>query len=356
MKIINDTHLGVSRQSGTTPESRRALAEFQLSQFEAELNTNDSVMILGDLFDKANVDLSVVWRTFKILSDYLEENTKKHFVYLVKGNHDASNTWGKMCSLDLLAEMLDKFHPDSTVYITEPYDLSPTVRVIPHLPNQDTFDLEIKRADEEGVCTLLLHCNYDNPFAADKDHSLNITKEQASLFGCLIIAHEHTLRDIDLGNTLVHVLGCQAPTSVADCKNSDRFTSTTFDPRSGCIDRTEVLDIGSLYSEIDWQELDEEQAVLFIRITGNATAEQAGKATQAVSKFRKKSNAYVITNAIKIEGLTSEEDLEHATEEISSLNITQLLYDQLKPWQVSAIKKFQGDEVVSLAEESRNVK
>lgn len=348
MRLINDCHLGVKRQAGTTPESRRELEDAQFESFESQLPGDEHLMILGDLFDTAKVSFNIVWRTYKILAKYLR--TASNTLYLVRGNHDASNVKGEMCSLDFLAELLKEAFGTQSVYITEPYTLKGGARVIPHLPNQDLFDLEVEKADKEGIHTLLLHCNYNNFFATESDHSLNITEEQAKKFGTIICAHEHTPRQMILAETTVWILGCQYPTSIADCKNADVLTSTSYEFNTGDLTRNDVLPLQEVYMEFDWQELDK-QAHKFIRVTGEATVEQAGDAVQAISKFRKKSDALVITNSVKIAGLSSEKELEQATEDISEMDVTQMLLDELKPWQVSAIKKLQAGEPVSLVGE-----
>lgn len=351
MLIINDQHLGVKRQSGTTPESRKALEDFQFEQFEYVVHAEEDVCILGDLFDKSKVSFDVVWKTYKILSKFLTDTA--HTLYLVRGNHDASNIKGEMCSLDFLAGFLKEFHDAQFVYITEPYNLTAEVKIIPHLPNQDIFDLEIVKADKEGAHTLLVHCNYDSFFATEQDHSLNMSKEQAEKFGTVIFAHEHTSNQIDLKETIVWILGCQTPTSIADCKHAAELTATTFDLDTGDLERVTVNNVENLYSEINWHNLELEQQVMFARICGVATAEEAGKATQAVSKFRKDNDAFIVTNAIEIEGMTCECDIEEATEEISNMNIVEMLFDELKDWQVTSIKKIQNDEQVDLVEESK---
>ena len=350
MLILNDEHLGVKRQSGTTPESRKSLEGFQFEQFEYITHAEEDVCILGDLFDKSKVSFDVVWRTYKILARFLAAT--EHTIYLVRGNHDASNISGEMCSLDFLAELLAEFYSDQLVYITEPYNLTPEIKIIPHLQNQDIFDLAIEKSDEEGCHTLLVHCNYDNFFATEQDHSLNMSKEQVEKFCTVIFGHEHTPRQIDLKETIVWILGCQTPTSIADCKNAEELTATVYDLETGELERVVVNTVSDIYTEIDWHNLDQEQHGMFVRVNGEATAEEAGKATQAVSKFRKDYDAFIVTNAIEIEGMTCECDIEEATEEISNLNITEMLFDNLKDWQVTSIKKIQNDEKVDLVEES----
>lgn len=90
--------------------------------------------------------------------------------------------------------------------------------IVCHLPNQALFDDAIESLfplpDLAYVC---LHCNYDNHFAQQSDHSLNLSAEVAQRFAQqhthLIFAHEHQQRDF----SHVHIIGNQIPSSIADC-------------------------------------------------------------------------------------------------------------------------------------------
>ncbi len=343
MKIINDLHLAAKRQAGATPQSRITLENYQFEGLYKLLQTDQDLMVLGDLFDTSKVSFEIIWKTFKFFELFLQEPNKK--LLLVKGNHDAHNRNDEMCALDLLVNMLQESHTERVVYITEPYNLNPTTRVIPHLLNQDLFDLAIDRADKDGIDTLLLHANYNNFFATDSDHSLNLSAEQGDKFDQLIFAHEHTPRNI----SNAHILGCQYPTSVADCKDTDGFCYTIYDLESGVLSRKPTFNINELYQEINWKELGKTEAK-FIRVTGDATVEEAGDAVRAISSFRKGSDAFVITNAVKIEGMVSDEEITSVTGKLASLDTTQILYDLLKDWQVKAIKSIVAGEPVKLRE------
>jgi DNA repair exonuclease SbcCD ATPase subunit len=68
--------------------------------------------------------------------------------------------------------------PDQFTLVDKPTQISDEMYVIPHVPNQDIFDLELERVPE-GTKWLLLHCNFDNAFAGAMDHSLNLSRDQA---------------------------------------------------------------------------------------------------------------------------------------------------------------------------------
>ena len=60
------------------------------------------------------------------------------------------------------------------------------------------------------------------------------------------------------------------------------------------------------YVEIDWRELFTTAvaaSVKFTRVTGNATAAEAEAVVDAVAKYRAEANAFVVSNAVKIEGM-----------------------------------------------------
>jgi hypothetical protein len=69
------------------------------------------------------------------------------------------------------------------------------------------------------------------------------------------------------------------------------------------------------YYEVDWRDMEVDMDCLFIRVTGEATANEAADVIKAVSQLRQRHEAFVITNAVKVEGVSSD----YATESIESL-------------------------------------
>ncbi len=332
MKILNDLHLGVERTAGTTKQSKVVLREMQSAVFEMLMpKESESLMILGDLFDTAVVPLNVLMDTYTTLSNYLrlhDSNT----LYLVAGNHDISKDQAKLSSMNFLANLLELQFKQRIVYVTEGCDLTNGVGVLGHYPNQELFDLALERAAEKYT-TILLHCNYDNHFATLQDHSLNLTKEQAVKFDKVIIAHEHEHREIDN----VVALGCQQPTSIADCLGGSKFCWYL---RDGELKR-ELTWPQEYFLNYDWESVEPiDDSIQFVRVEGKASAAQAGEVTRKIAKLRRtNASVFVFSNAVVIEGMTiSDNDMVKA-EDISELDILTMLYDKLKPWQVDMIKE-----------------
>lgn len=177
------------------------------------------------------------------------------------------------------------------------------------MPNQDLFDAELAKVPP---CNLLLvHCNYDNHFAVDKDHSLNMSAEQVRACPAqqVYFAHEHDARTAQGGKVLVG--GNQYPSSISDCLAGRDKVLRTYS--AGNWSQT-VSWSANNYREIDWQlgtqpgDLDAQ----FIRVVGQATAEEAADANSKVVAWRKASGAFVLSSAVKTlqDGLGSELELQ----------------------------------------------
>ena len=163
---------------------------------------------------------------------------------------------------------------------------------------------------------MIVHANYANKFTEHSDHSLNVSREFAAKFveagGRILFAHEHQAKKDFDGK--VWIMGNQWPSSVADCLgNNFKYAHRLEGSVLSAISTWSVTD-PSGYAEMDWQEL-VDIGVAFIRITGTATAEQAEAVVEAVAKFRKDSNAYVVSNAVKVDGMQAMDALEEASAE-----------------------------------------
>jgi hypothetical protein len=171
--------------------------------------------------------------------------------------------------------------------------MTPHGYIIPHLPNQQLFDAALAAVPECKV--LYLHCNYDNNFAAMSDQSLNLSKEQAaaSIAEAIVIAHEHKSKRVGK----VFIPGNQIASSCSDWLGVRVKFYTTVD--AGVVSLLPVETTGG-FAELDWQALDGLSEAKFVRVTGNATADQAAQVVTAISKLRQTSQAYVITNGVSI--------------------------------------------------------
>ena len=160
--------------------------------------------MVGDLFDRNSVSEITVARLFKILSDEKE-------VILMRGNHDEnSERYGEICSLQLLGAIL----PNSYTIFKNPETIG-NYHFIPHCFNQDEFDKWVQACPSNK--TVFIHANYNNKFAVEADHSLNLSIEAIAGLeekGCkVILGHEHAARQ----KGIVTILGCFYPTSISDC-------------------------------------------------------------------------------------------------------------------------------------------
>lgn len=223
--IVNDLHLGVSRVAGTTPKSREALGDYLQSSFRDLIfeHTNKNILILGDLFESFEVEQKDLLTCYLTLSAWLVRSKQK--LILVAGNHDSGKRTDRVSSFDVLSRLLvDRFTEERVDVISRGLRVLPgNIYVIPHMPNQDLFNLEIGKLEGVERSSLLLHCNYNNHFAEISDASLNITDTWASDFvtrgNTILLAHEHQQKQPRKG---VQILGNQYPSSISDCLGNDR--------------------------------------------------------------------------------------------------------------------------------------
>ena len=289
--VIHDLHLGAIRSAGTTTVSALALRRWQLSMFDSMLDGIESdLVILGDLFDTYQIPMTDLLAAYQLLQQWLSKGWK---LTLIPGNHDLSTDSSKLSSFQFMAQLLIT-HPNVSYiqgggWVAE----SDGVYAISHVVNQDLLNLELAKVP---TCRyLLVHANYDNNFAKDSDHSLNISREQIDAMpqvGTAFFAHEHSHRTADR----VYVAGNQFPASISDCLDGkDKFSHTL--SQNG-IQRNLVWKAAD-YEEIDWREPKDSEAQ-FIRIVGSCTPEEAADMANMVVRYRKQSDAFVVGNAVKV--------------------------------------------------------
>jgi DNA repair exonuclease SbcCD nuclease subunit len=339
MLILNDLHVGASRKAGTTPASQAALTEHIHQHFEALINATDEdhIVINGDLFDGFEVPGTDLIRTFNVLDRWFMKARQAQHLTLIAGNHDYNPRGDKVSSFHLLAHFLKVRRGMAVDVIDHTRGFSRVadrVWAIPHVANQDLFDIELHRAlDAAGEGDfLLLHANYDNNFAVEADHSLNVSKEAADLLisagWTLILGHEHQYR-VAPG---IVIPGNQVPTSVADCLGCRSKHYLTLSGKETQLREWLNLEEDKVFTRLDWQNLDADTGYQFIRVEGTATAEEAAEAVDAVARFRAKSQAYVVTNAVKVEGVAAFDALaEMSLEQITAFNVLDALCETLTP-------------------------
>jgi UDP-2,3-diacylglucosamine pyrophosphatase LpxH len=297
LTILNDWHIGAIRSAGTTPGSAEQLRHFLLSQFKATVEkVKTDLVILGDLFDSEQIPLTDLAETYTVLKNWLYKGQN---LFLVDGNHDLSKTSSKLSSFQFLCKLLGTGqHGDKVTHVQGGGMLiAEGYYVIPHMSNQDCFDLELAKVPK--VKYLLLHVNYNNNFAKESDHSLNLSEEQAKALPVekIVFAHEHYARTALKGK--VFVCGNQVPSSVSDCLDG-RDKTLTILPASGEVE-TEVTWKSLGFRELNWKNV-EETGAEFVRFVGEAKPEEVAEMVSVIARFRKNSKAFVVSNAVKVLG------------------------------------------------------
>ena len=360
MIIINDLHLGVNRVSGTTPQSREDLRNYVFAEFDRLLHIADGhdLCILGDLFDAFEVAPRDWLEAYLLLAGWCANNPDCT-LDLVAGNHDVSLKGSKVSSFETLATVLkQQFDNVEVTGIDESYSMylsTGRAFVVAHHRNQELFDLTIAKVleDCERGDYVLLHANYDNKFAEQADHSLNVSEAQALEFTkkgvTLIHAHEHQSRvEIPHGTPAdggsVVCLGNQIPTSVADALGNNSKFYWSLDGNG--LQKFEYWKVGgdNGYQAIDWRDLNQgATGAKFIRVVGDAVNAEAAQVIDAIHRFRQKSNAFVITNAVKIEGIADIESLPEAFEASRKFDVMEFVYGQLNEAEAEVIRKISAN-------------
>lgn len=366
--IISDIHLGTDRRAGTTTITAAQLKEYLFDSFDAILqgHLDKDVLINGDLFDEFTEDDATIKTSFAIIAKWLRDSGNT--IHMVFGNHDKSAKGDRLSSFDLLTLVLQEAFPDQVVsYEPELTKVREGVWVIPHCMNSDLFDLELNKALDTLTKgdKLLLHANVMNPFADASDHSLNVTEDMAKQLAAAgiqcLYGHEHQWRCINFeGKRYKHtkdfdpdadiiVMGNQFPSSIADCLGSG-VSQTDGRKYAHILDTNNKIrqvvtwdSVGS-YISVDWTELDQVGDEQFVRVSGQVDSAQAAQVINLISRFRQRSKALMITNAVKINGASSIDEFGGVSlEEIKTFDVLESLLEELEPAQQKAVKALLED-------------
>lgn len=334
LTVLNDIHIGTIRGAGTTPATQLELRQFIIDEFLRLLPDTD-LMILGDLFDKESIPITDLLKTYRGLFEWLK---KGHKLWLVAGNHDLSKTSNVMSSFGFLGALLTDASKQVKV-VTTP-TLTPYGYVIPHLPNQDLFDIALDNVPE---CeNLFLHCNYDNNFAAQLDQSLNLSAEQARKLPVkrnIFIAHEHHKRITGK----VVLPGNQIPSSCADlAPDADKYflrvsgSNLMYDnEKTYSLVRCNVR--AQLYTAATLEDMGKADTK-FVRVGGTVDAEKAGSALTALNRLRATSKALVITNGIEVLKDNQAMELTSSGAELQAFDVWAALTRLLTPQEIEILK------------------
>ena len=345
--VLNDVHIGVTRSAGTTPTSAYALRQQIIERFGELLSENvrDSDLLLnGDLFDEYQIPLHDLMKTYMLLSDWLMANAESQ-MYLGLGNHDLSKDSTKLSSAEFLGQILSQAFPTRVTVIKGAQAIRDNMYVISHVANQDLMDMELENVPD-GTSYLFLHANYNNGFAQQSDHSLDVSEEQARKLaqrvGTIVFGHVHQYEHHMLGRPkgstpAVLVVGNQIPSSVADCLGNDEKCGLRI--TGAGVELDPVWFAEQDFARVQWDDLPSYQGdANFIRVEGKADAAQAADVISLISKFRSKSPAFVITNAVKIGETDIGEDLQITAEDVRSFDVLGAVLELLTPEEGEVVK------------------
>lgn len=332
LTILHDTHIGAERSAGTTPLTAWQLRQYLLEEFKALVeNAQGPILILGDLFDTGHVPMADLLATWNILASHCFAG---HELVLVQGNHDLEKTLTKLSSFQFLCKLLEGTYKNCVQVIDQPTALPRyDAYVVPHLANQDLFNAALAAVPKCGY--LMVHCNFNNNFAVESDHSLNMSVEQAAVAPVkhVIFAHEHQAKTAINGK--VYIAGNQFPSSISDCLGNDAKYMTLLTKEG--IKKIETWSRKGNYAEQDWRSLTD-SGEKFIRVVGDAVATEAADVVSAIAKFRNKSKALVITNAVKVEGAADGEQIQITLEQVKSFDVLSALLECLDEREQGVVK------------------
>lgn len=351
--IINDLHLAVQRVGGTTPASAQALREYCHAQYQRLINMakdGDTVIVNGDLTDVYDTPLADALELYAATANWLDANPNNRLVWS-QGNHDLSRDSRKMGTVGFVGRLLQSRCPDRFTLVEKPTLLDNKVYIIPHVVNQALFDLELSRIPLSAEY-VLLHCNTDNPFAAEAEHSLNLSVEQArTLVGnghTLVLGHEHQGRTL-LGGKLI-IVGNQFPSSISDClshggaqRDGSKYL-LRITPEEPLLVQTWNPNVSQgWFQDVNWRDLDKVQdGQGFLRVSGSAQADESATVVKAIAALRTRSEAFVITNAVRV-ATTDTGDVEESLESFKSVNVMDWLLETLDPAEQVVVRQMMKD-------------
>jgi DNA repair exonuclease SbcCD nuclease subunit len=296
LRLFSDPHLGVNRTAHTTVQSRAKLKQAVFDQVQAVLEAPEKLgfICLGDLFDTYHNDGSTLLQGYHVVS---------HCDIVLAGNHDASNRADSVSSLECLFKVIDAPALDAdndSFYSTALGGIQ--VYWVNHKLTQGLFEATLERLVTEpssGPSILLLHCNYESPFATDAA-TLNLTRDTAErllqAFDYIFIGHEHVYRQ-DFDRRLVMV-GNTHPTSFADISDKFYWEVQITDSNIEQVYAVKIWEKDTGFLSVNWSDLSDlttlGSEVQFLEVTGQAQAQHMPTIAKQVADLWKLSDALLM--------------------------------------------------------------
>lgn len=298
--FFTDPHLGVKRNSHTTPASRARLKDQVAEMVQYILNRAEEdgheVFCLGDLFDTEENDEATILEGLTVA---------QRCSAVLAGNHDLPNRAGKLSSLQLI----DQAVPGKIIVgsVDEPgFDFRDTdegrIYFVPHMATQELFEQSLAEAaahasKEGSAAALCLHCNYENGLV---HNGLMLSRQWAEalleVFDFVLLGHEHVARS-DFGGRL-QILGNTLPLSFGEI--TDRFV---WELKAGKLS-SHALWLSKLRSAVvPWEDLDSREWDVeeYIEVVGEAEAAEMPAVARAIQQIWSQApGALMIRNNVEV--------------------------------------------------------
>lgn len=237
IRTIGDPHIGKSFKQGVPKDLLGKREQMSLDLFRELLNSGTNyVIIVGDLFDKFQVDVTTFYKVLMIVEEASKNNPNTKFIFL-NGNHDLSKEAEKISSFQLLQNYIEK-HQDIS-----------NIRII--LSKQEE---PILKLSTEGIALGLFHYN---PFMSiDEEYTDDELQIDSNSYPIKIaFGHWET---IDFNSDVF--INRQVPTKVL--KYFDYVvTGHEHRPKITLISNVPVLTVGSMLPYAFSEQLDVEEHV-----------------------------------------------------------------------------------------------
>lgn len=305
--FFTDPHIGLNRVTNTTPASRVKLKDAVFGKVLSVVDKASCNVCIGDLFDTYSNDEADLLAGDVLLSE---------LDVCLAGNHDVTNRKDSIGSL----QFLSTWHagkvwltPFGEAGVRSLHTGEALLVGVPHTASQELFEQSLEVAHAEAASNaevrkrglpmiLLLHCNYECPFA-EAETTLNLTEAWATklleVYDYVILGHEHQPRDL-FGGRLV-ILGNTHPTSFADI--SDKRVAVL---EGGKLTFRTVWSAAEGYVVWDHSQVPETCDQQFVRITGQLDAAGAVEISKKIATLWKNSPNLL---AVKLDAVIQQADV-----------------------------------------------
>lgn len=310
LTIYSDPHLGTVRKAHTTPESSKRLNQRLFEQVRdiVAAPEGETLLCLGDLFDKTNNDEATFLQGYQIAAKTL---------WTLAGNHDVANREGVISTLEAVHNVLSEERSGCSIIMPPAVGGSDHTSIrmgdyrivmVPHHSSQEAFVRTLNKVLTEDYTEshayLMLHCNVEFDLADNNDAVLNLTAEMSdkllTKFSRIFVGHEHNSYT-KYDDRLV-VVGNTHPTSFSDI--SDKYV-WSLNGSNNTLQKTCVWSKAHSYLELpyntDLSSIEHPERYQFIDVVGRESTASGVDVAKYINSARKTfHNAFMIRQNVEL--------------------------------------------------------